>query len=389
MRNFSYNKEPQEQGVEEILKYHKKRLFKQQLVFTCIFVALLVVGACYLYRRTVYTYYDGYVKLDQNHIRAIDDIFVLRIYPKTGDRVQAGDTLFSYVLIDNILEQQNVNAFPGIVTDLHRLQIQAELAAQELPVLRTRLEELAKRIRNEEHDVYYGLSDNTQRMLLEAEKRELEARIREQQNRVALYRRMAGRASQLVRGSGYGSNFIPYTPNERPYEGLVKYTCAPQDGIVTDVWVAEETIVFHKEEVIDLQHDDYKACNLGVMAYVPSSKVKYLQRRGEVEVIVNDDITLRARLSLLGIRVEEIPKHLVSNFSHDVDAVIAYFTFLPRQEVPFWVLTDNLPVRVRTNNFEPADSVSSEHLFYIRDDNEVVPVDTAAYDVKPVKSRRP
>ena len=379
MKNFSYNTEPQEQNVDELLRYHKKRLFKQQFVFSCVFFALLIIGVCYLYRRTVYTYYDGYVKVDQIHIRAIDDIFVLKIYKKTGDMVHSGDTLFSYVLINNILEQHNVNAVPGIVGDLHRMQIQAELARSEVPVLKTRLEELEKRLKSEENDIYYGLTDNTHKMLLQAEKKELEAKLREQYRHIALYQRMAAKASGYIRDSGYGSNFMPYSPNEKLYGGLVKYCCAPQDAIVTDVKLAEETIAFHKEEVIDLQHNDYKACNLGVMAYIPSDKVKYLQRKKDVEVIVNEDITLKARLSLLGIRVEEIPKHLVSNFSHDVDAVIAYFTFLPHQQVPFWVLTDNLPVRVRTNNFQPEDSIPAERVFYIREGNEVVPADTLPY----------
>lgn len=72
MKNFSYNTEPKEQNVDELLKYHKKRLFKQQVIFSCIFFTLLIIGACYLYRRTVYTYYDGYVKLDQNHILSLN-----------------------------------------------------------------------------------------------------------------------------------------------------------------------------------------------------------------------------------------------------------------------------------------------------------------------------
>ena len=142
---------------------------------------------------------------------------------------------------------------------------------------------------------------------------------------------------------------------------------------MTDIKVAEETVVFHKEGIIDLQHDDYAACNLGVIAYIPSNKVKYINKKGNVEIIVNDDITLKARLSLLGMRGEEIPKHLVSNFAHDIDAVIAYFTFLPGQQVPFWVLTDNLPVRVRTNNFQAEDEEFASRILEIRENNQVVP----------------
>lgn len=377
MKNFSYNPEPQNQNVEEILQYHQKRLFKQQVIFGCVFFLLLIIAACYLYRRTVYTYYDGYIKLDQNHIRAIDDVFVIKIYKKVGDAVQAGDTLYSYVLIDNILEQTNVNTFPGIVADFHKMQVQADLARAEVPVLCTRLKELMKRLKNEENDVYYGLTDNTHKLMLEAEKKELEELLREKYRKIALYKKMADKASSYMHNSGYGTNYIPYSPNEGEYgQGLIKYCCAPQDATVTDVKVAEETISFHKEGIMDLQHADYRACNLGVMAYIPSDKVKYINRKGNVEVIVNNDITLKAKLSLVGIRVEEIPKHLLSNFSHDVDAVIAYFTFLPHQRVPFWVLTNNLPIRVRTNNFQAEREEFASRIFEIRENSEVIPVDS-------------
>ena len=47
--------------------------------------------------------------------------------------------------------------------------------------------------------------------------------------------------------------------------------------------------------------------------------------------------------------MEEIPKHLQSNFSHDANAVVAVFTFNPNQRVPAWVMSNKLPVRVRVN----------------------------------------
>ena len=213
--------------------------------------------------------------------------------------------------------------------------------------------------------------------MLQAERKEVEERLKEQYRKIAIYRRMAAKASKDLLQSGYGTDFLPNAPGgNNVSQYLVKYACAPKDAVVTDIKVAEETVVFHKEGIIDLQHDDYAACNLGVIAYIPSNKVKYINKKGNVEIIVNDDITLKARLSLLGMRVEEIPKHLVSNFAHDIDAVIAYFTFLPGQQVPFWVLTDNLPVRVRTNNFQAEDEEFASRILEIRENNQVVPSDS-------------
>lgn len=378
MRNFSYNPEPQERNVEEVLNYRQKRLHKQQVVFGCIFAVVVVILVLYMVRGVVYTYYDGYVKLDQNHLRAEDDMFVLQIYKKVGQEVQAGDTLYSYVLMDNLLEQQNVNTLPGVVSDLRQMQVQADLARAEVPVLKVKIQELDKQLKNEEFDVYYGLNDNARQLALGAERKELQEKLQEQYRKIWLYQRMANQASVHVGNSGYGEGFMPNAPGGNKVDSLlIRYACAPQAAIVTDVKLAEETVAFREEGIMDLQHHDYAACNLAVVAYVPAGKVKYINRKGIVEVVVNDDITLDARLSLIGVRVESIPKHLLSNFSHDVDAVVAYFSFTPGQQVPFWVLTDKLPVRVRINNFQAESDEFAPRMFEIKENNSVIPITTS------------
>ena len=69
----------------------------------------------------------------------------------------------------------------------------------------------------------------------------------------------------------------------------------------------------------------------------------------DADIIINNDLELKAKLQMVGLRVEEIPKHLQSNFSHDANAVVAMFTFRPNQRVPAWVMSNRLPVRVRIN----------------------------------------
>lgn len=42
MKNFSYNREPQEINVEEVLISRKKRLRNQQIIFGSIFAAVML-----------------------------------------------------------------------------------------------------------------------------------------------------------------------------------------------------------------------------------------------------------------------------------------------------------------------------------------------------------
>jgi len=400
MNNFSYNSQPQEQDMNEFLNYQNKKLAKQQTIYAIVFAAIMIILLLFAYRRVVYTYYDGYVKLDQNNLRAIDDIYVLDIYKNVGDLVQPGDTLYSYVLLNNLLGQFNVNSVPSIILDHANLKLQAALARQEIPVLQTKINELIKRLKSEKNDIFYGLTDNTKRLAIEAELNEYREKLLEQQRKIQIYESMAGNSSRYIINSGYGHNHLPYSPGAQGYEsGVVQYCCAPEEAIITDIKVAKNTVLFEKEPVIDLQHTDYKASHLGVMAYIPANQVKYINNNKRVEVIVNDDLTFYAHMSLLGLRVEDIPKHLLSNFSHDIDAVIALFTFDVGQKIPFWVLNDHVPVRVRVANdvfheafynslggvfnglFSQPDTVEYDprRIFEVKEDQTLEPVDTATF----------
>ncbi len=400
MNNFSYNSQPQEQDINELLNYQNKKLAKQQNIYAVVFTIILIILVIFAYRRIVYTYYDGYINLEQNNLRAIDDLYILDIYKNVGDIVQPGDTLYSYILLENLLGQFNVNSVPSIILDHANLKLQAELARQEVPVIQTKINELVKRLKSEKNDIYYGLTNNTKQLAIEAELSEYREKLRELQNKIRIYDSMAGNSSRYILNSGYGHNHLPYAPGNLHYEdGVIQYCCAPEEAIVTDIRVAKNTVAFEKEEIINLQHTDYKGSHLGVMAYIPAHQVKYINNQKQVEIIINDDITLYAHMSLLGLRVEDIPKHLLSNFSHDIDAVIAYFLFDKDQYVPFWVLNNHLPVRVRVRNdifheafynsfggifnelFPEADSLqyNKRRIFEIKENQQFVPVDTTTF----------
>ena len=117
MNEFHYNENPQEQAAEQMLHEQSKRLAKQQVIFACIFLGVVALLAYYVVNRTIYATYDGYIKLDDTKIRALGDIVVLDVYKNVGDEVKAGDTLYSYILLDNLLNQYSLNTIPTRVAD--------------------------------------------------------------------------------------------------------------------------------------------------------------------------------------------------------------------------------------------------------------------------------
>lgn len=352
MNEFQYDSTPQEQAMADLLKSQSHRLARQQIIFALIFLLIIVLAAYYIVTRMIWAIYDGYVTLDENHICAVDDIYILKVNKEVGEIVHKGDTLYSYVLLGNIVNQYDPNIIPSAVKETHDMEVQAKLAREEIPVLRTRLAELKKQKASESSDIYYGLTNNTKRNQLDAEIAEVEEEIRKQMNKATIYSQAKNTTYNFMsrRGAGMAGADMPYSSNTSIYNhALIHYCCAPADAYVTKVNVSDKTLVFKSDEVLTIQHTDYAACHLGIITYVPSEKIKYMESPDDADVIVNKDLVLKAKLQMVGLRVEEIPKHLQSNFSHDANAVVAMFTFRPNQRVPAWVMSNRLPVRVRIN----------------------------------------
>lgn len=352
MNEFQYDSTPQEQAMADLLKSQSHRLARQQIIFALIFLLIIVLAAYYIVTRMIWAIYDGYVRLDENHICAVDDIYILKVNKEVGEIVHKGDTLYSYVLLGNIVNQYDPNIIPSAVKETHDMEVQAKLAREEIPVLRTRLAELKKQKASESSDIYYGLTNNTKRNQLDAEIAEVEEEIRKQMNKATIYSQAKNTTYNFMsrRGAGMAGADMPYSSNTSIYNhALIHYCCAPADAYVTKVNVSDKTLVFKSDEVLTIQHTDYAACHLGIITYVPSEKIKYMESPDDADVIVNKDLVLKAKLQMVGLRVEEIPKHLQSNFSHDANAVVAVFTFKPNQRVPAWVMSNKLPVRIRVN----------------------------------------
>ena len=352
MNEFQYDSTPQEQAMADLLKSQSHRLARQQIIFALIFLLIIVLVAYYIVTRMIWAIYDGYVTLDENHICAVDDIYVLKVNKEVGEAVHKGDTLYSYVLLGNIVNQYDPNIIPSAVKETHDMEVQAKLAREEIPVLRTRLAELKKQKASESSDIYYGLTNNTRRNQLDAEIAEVEEELKKQVNKVTIYSQAKNTTYNFMsrRGAGMSGAAMPYASNTSIYnQGLIHYCCAPADAYITKVNVSDKTLVFKSDEVLTIQHTDYAACHLGIITYVPSEKIKYMESPDDADVIVNKDLVLKAKLQMVGLRVEEIPKHLQSNFSHDANAVVAVFTFKPNQRVPAWVMCNKLPVRIRVN----------------------------------------
>ena len=178
MKNFTYRSFEEKENIETILKRRKRKLNRQQILSGCILGVILVTLALYIGHHLYYTELDGYVHVDANKVRTPFDIYLDSVYVHTGDFVEPGDTLYSYYMLDMLVDNANPNEEPAMIAVGRNYTLQHTIAVQEIEVMKVRIEELRKQILAEDHNISFGLSDNSHKLDLQRQLREAEAKLR-------------------------------------------------------------------------------------------------------------------------------------------------------------------------------------------------------------------
>lgn len=358
MKNFTYRSFEEKENIEAIIRQRRRKVNRQQIISGCILVIVLAAIGLYVAHHIFYTELDGYVSVDANKVRTPFDIYLDSVYVKTGDIVVPGDTLYSYYMLDMLVQRANPNEEPIILSHHRNYDLQFENTRAEIAVLKVRIAELQKQIALEDHNIAFGLSQNSHKMDLERALSEALARLRALRHELAVLDRMRRDTSTFFpvtsggRGSSQGMREQLYdNHNATDMRRAVSYRLASDSSIITNVFAPQHMIFFEKEEIITKQHLNLEANNLQIVAYVPISKMRYVTNNSRATIIVNDDVEYTASVSILGMRTDLIPENLRSYFSKKNTAIIALLHIDPGQTIPFWSVAQGLPVTVRIRNY--------------------------------------
>lgn len=374
MKNFTYRSFEEKENIEEILKRRKRKVNRQQIISGIILMALLGAIGLYIGHHIYYTQLDGYVHVDTNKVRTPFDIYLDSVYVKTGDLVTPGDTLYSYYMLDLLVDNANPDEEPPMVAVSRNYKLQYETMKQQIEVLRVRIEELKKQIGRESHNIALGLSSNSHKLDLERELKETEAHLRALMGELGAVQQTRNETKVVFdrnRLAGDGS-LIPQIYDDARSASMrraVSYRLASDSAMITDVKAPVHMIFFKEEEILSKQHLNLEANNLKVVAYVPVDKMSKITNNSVAEVVVNNDVKFKASVSILGTRAEMIPENLRSYFSKKNTAVIAILSVDKNQTIPLWALASGMPVSVRIKNYhfgkeEEVKKVKPDYLWF-------------------------
>lgn len=371
MRNFSFTQEERNntRDIESILRQRKRKIARQQMVYIIILLAIIMIILLWLYNKTVYAEFDGYVTADVNYIRPEEDVYFLESDFLVGDLVLPGDTMFSYVIASNFYGHERLDYEPDVIARNRDLKIQYGLVRQDLEVLRVRISELQRRLDTEDHNIRFGLSNNHNKLRTEQELAEAKEQYKAQRRKLGVLWNGLDQTERSVKRLNNDGHGYLYASDMRDIKlmerlGLVRYTIAVDSVIMTKKYVSSYTLVLRGEPVMSTQSLDLRSNNLAVAAYVMPDYMKYVNYHTQADIIVNEEIHYNASVLMLGSRTEEIPGELRNTLSRDHTASIVMFDINPGQDIPYWSLTNGVPVKVRINKLNAGRPRPDDYIIY-------------------------
>ena len=369
MKNFSFTSHDTNNDIENILKQRKKTIAKQQLIFTLIFVFILIIILLWALDRTIYTEFDGYINTDINVVRSPEDLYILENHKKVGDFIAPGDTLFSYVYAENFFSHETSTEEPAVIAQNRNMTVQYGLAKQDLAVTRVRIKELKRQLATTDHNIRFGLSDNQNKMKIEQELAEAETLYKAQKRKLSVLYDAMTQTSDAVKKLYHEEHGFLHIQDMRNIElmkelNLIRYSMAVDSGIVTKVHTPGLTLALRGEPIMTTQSFNLAHNNLSVVAYVMPDQMRHINRNTQAEVIVNNDVSFSASVLMLGTRTEELPSQLRSTLSQNHTAVVVVLGPDPDQIIPFWCLVKNIPVKIRINNFKKYEHEKKDYMLF-------------------------
>lgn len=356
MKNFTYRSLDERENIEEILKRRRRKINRQQILSVVIFMIILGSLALYIAHHVYYTVLDGYVHVDTNKVRTPFDIYLDSVYVKTGDLVIPGDTLYSYYMLNLLIDNVNPDEEPPMVAVSRNYKLQYETARQQIEVLKVRIAELKKQILTEDHNIALGLSSNSHKLDLQRDLKEAEARLKALQAELETLRRTRDETKVVFQRqrAAHDGSLLPQIYDDARSASMrraISYRLASDSSLITDVKAPFRMIFFKEEEIMTKQHLNLEENNLKIVAYVPVDKMTRINNNSKAEIVVNDEVSFKAHVNVLGTRTELIPENLRSYFSKKNTAVIALFDIDKDQTIPLWSLASGMPVSVRIKNY--------------------------------------
>lgn len=370
MKKFTFKEHKQSQ-LEEILKYQKRKLRKQQIIFTTIFFLIVCAIIYYLADSYLYAQFDGFISLNTTSHRAICPLYITKIYHKEGEIVKEGDTLYTYINLDFFTNMSNLSFSSNVEMNYMNANEKVSNTRIEINSLKDKIKLMEEEIKKEEQNVRYGVTSTSTIGTLNRQIIDYRNQLKELMASLVQYQGIRTDYSSKMREAGLeATNPLETTLKNinlhlSEFGRAVGYGISHSDVLITQIEATPGSVLLTGEHVMEVQSLNIDNIGLHCEAYVTNEDLTNIYEGKKVEIIINDDVSYDGIVTSVGMHVSELPEEYRNAFHRENKAMCAIIQFKEGTVIPLPIATDNLPVKIRTMRRESKDKLNNERIKYI------------------------
>ena len=340
----------EEKTFVKILKeppLQKKKVNWNQRIYLALFVVVVWFVGRKVFNGYMIIFADGQIELPKQTVNFSNDIQVLDLFIEEGQEICAGDQLFSYKLLvddpDNMIAINQNNPVDWIIRE--RLSTEQKLSLNQILVQNKRqhIQILNQSIRQKEALIVGGIHKeyNTyQSLKTQKAKINTEITALQKENKV-----LKQYISKLYQNE---NTYQSLELNKASFYEEVKIFAAPIDGIISDVFYAQNEICYKKEELLTI----HQMKEPSIHTYFDPNEIPYLKVGDEVDIAFPDGSKSRGVIDNFFVSTYALPSEFQKKYEPTERNVVASIVPKDAHESRNWKNFYKMDVQVKKYRYQ-------------------------------------
>lgn len=348
MRQFKLR---EEKSFVKILKEppaKKQKVNWSRRVYIAIFIGVAFLFVRRIYNANMIIFANGQIELPKQTVKFSNDIKVLDLRVREGSAVCAGDTLFSYQIMGDELDQARLSVRTPSSSDWivrEEMSIKKKIEMNKLTIKQKGQNEgyLQGLIETKESLLLGGIHEEYhQYSLLQDQLANLQAEIEYHRKEIEVLKKY------LYQLSLQNQLYAHLNSGELGVYDEVKYYVAPIDGVISDVFYGVNEMCYKKEEMITI----HQLQDASINTYFDPEEIKYLEVGDVVDIEFPDKSKTQGIISKFFVSTYAVPSEFQKKYEPTERNVVAEVVPLSKSDEQSWNSFYKMEVHVQKSRYD-------------------------------------
>ncbi len=343
----------EEKSFVKILKeppLEKKKTNWSRRVYLAMFLIALSLFIQRLYKANMIIFANGQIELPKQTVKFPNDIKILNLNIDEGAEVCAGDTLFTYKIIGDELDQARLSIQSPSSSDWilrEQLSIKKNLELNQILIQQKRknLNYLREQLKLKEslllggiHDAYNSYAQ------LQVQEANLVAELAMHQKEIDLLK------SHLRRLYGHKKMYASINSEHLNIYNDIKQFISPVDGVISDIFYDINEICYKKEEMITI----HQLNNAAIHTYFDPEEIEHIDVGDIVQIEFPDNSTSPGIISKFFVSTYAVPSEFQKKYEPTERNVVAQVVPINKKDANLWNSFYKMEVKVEKKRYNLA-----------------------------------